>query len=106
MTEKHNYKAALKCFNNGFEGDPDFLIFAHGKAIISALEIAIAQGEAKKDAQIFSSCYASLPLPKIEGLAEAIDFYQFASADLLSEDEELSAVLDAARAYHKLSEGI
>lgn len=37
---KHDYKAALKCFDEGFEGDPDFLKFAHGEAIRHALKVA------------------------------------------------------------------
>lgn len=34
------YKAALECYESGFEGDPDFLEFAHGKTIRLALRIA------------------------------------------------------------------
>lgn len=36
----HDYKAALECYNSGFDGDPDFLEFAHGKTIRHALLIA------------------------------------------------------------------
>ena len=38
----HDFDAALKCYESGYEGDPDFLEFAHGKTIKFALRLAKA----------------------------------------------------------------